>query len=83
MEGDKKSDNAGNLNVVQVRRYLNEMRQRWHASTPQKPFFANACLDSEPSLTLSEFAFRFVQSHHQQRDKRNVPPDQQPRPEKL
>lgn len=54
------------LSVVDVRRHLNEMRKVWRGNRPAAPFYASTPL-GDGSLTMSEFAFLFVQSHHRQR----------------
>ena len=52
--------------VVEVRRNLNDIRKTWRASQPNTAFYSNFRLAS--GAPASHFAFRFVLSHHKQRD---------------
>lgn len=64
------------MNVVDVRRHLNEMRKLWRISSADAPFYASATLDVTSDLpapiSASEFSFRFVKSHHRQRPPRGT-----------
>lgn len=59
-------ENKSDMSVVEVRRHLHEMRKMWRGNEPATPFYTSARL-AESDLTVSEFAFLFVQSHHRQR----------------
>ena len=58
------------MNVVEVRRHLNQIRKLWRSNAPSSPFYTSALLSGTPQ-TASEFCFRFVKLHHRQRDSRN------------
>ena len=57
------------MNVIEVRRNLNEMRKLWRTSGPEAPFYSSH-LFNDSQLSIAEFSFRFVQSHHRQRPAR-------------
>ena len=51
------------MSVADVRRHLNEIRKMWRGHSPHTPFYASAPLQTTPRvLSVSEFAFGFVQS---------------------
>ena len=60
---NKESD----MTVVEVRRNLSELRKLWRNNSPTDPFHSSMILKSS-DLSASEFAFRFVRSHHRNRD---------------
>ena len=54
-----------NMNVAQVRKALNTLRNSWENHSPVNPF----CLAEkiEEDITFSEFCFAFVMNHHSKR----------------
>jgi len=66
---DGKSEQSANMNVVEVRRSLNELRKLWRSNTIEMPFFASSHLQSS-GLSALTFSFLFVQSHHRNRPSR-------------
>lgn len=68
MESPTHASPKSDLSVVEVRRNLAEMRKQWRSSRPDAPFHTSACVgDAAAPLTISQFAFCFVQGHHRQR----------------
>jgi hypothetical protein len=56
-----------NMNVGEVRKHLNYVREQWHLST-SKPFCITERLpDCKDPLTIQQLALAFIKGQHQKR----------------
>lgn len=56
------------MKVPEVRRSLALIRSKWSAHSPHNPLRLTDAIC--PGVTVAEFAFRFVLSHHEKRHKK-------------
>ena len=54
------------MSVAEVRKALSHMRRDWQKHSCVHPFFPCQTLPAS-TMTISEFAFRFVMGHHHKR----------------
>lgn len=59
------------MSVAEVRKALSHMRREWQKHSCVHPFFPCQMLPAS-SLTISEFAFRFVMGHHHKRHQKQT-----------
>ena len=58
------------MSVAEVRKALSHMRREWGRHSCVLPFFPCQQLP-DTSLTISEFAFKFVMGHHHKRHQKS------------
>tara|TARA_B100000482_G_C12612127_1_gene299496 strand:+ start:1540 stop:1779 length:240 start_codon:yes stop_codon:yes gene_type:complete len=65
-DDEKKMTSAiQDMSVADVRKALSLMRKEWNKHSCVRPFFPSEKITD--SLTVSEFAFKFVMGHHAKR----------------
>lgn len=52
------------MSVGEVRRNLDVVRKRWNEASTHRPFYLTDTLSDTNSMTLQQFALKFVIGHH-------------------